>query len=246
MYGLPWARSWCRESRLIVINRVLSESWRITTLDRVGNPRFYMWAVLLPPALVLAAVCLSIVSGAARFDLSIDALSALPWAIASQAPMVAFFALGEEVGWRGFLLPRLILAGLGEYQALAMTGLIWGLWHAPIILRGYNYPGHPYLGVTMMTVFCTLIGTVFGWLRLASTSVWPAAAAHAAINLTLVQLASPFLAAGYDRTIAGLLTSVIGWIPLIAICAWLIWTRRLPALRGDSVGSASAMAMGLR
>ncbi len=54
-------------------------------------------------------------------------------------------ALGEELGWRGFLLPSLL--PLGQWRAILMSGLIWGVWHAPAILQGHNYPSQPVLGV---------------------------------------------------------------------------------------------------
>ena len=90
-------------------------------------------------------------------------------------------ALGEELGWRGWLLPKLM--PLGTVPALMLSGVIWGLWHSPLILLGYNYPAAPgWLGLTMMIGMCIVVGAVFGWLRLRSESVWPAALAHGAFN----------------------------------------------------------------
>jgi uncharacterized protein len=90
-------------------------------------------------------------------------------------------ALGEEIGWRGWLLPKLM--PLGPVPAIIISGVIWGAWHAPLILLGYNYPGVPgWLGVLLMIGMCTVIGGVFGWLRLRSGSVWPAALAHGSFN----------------------------------------------------------------
>jgi len=99
------------------------------------------------------------------------------------APFINFIpAFGEEYGWRGFLLPKLI----GRFNllgGLVLTGTVWGVWHAPLILMGYNYPHHPDLaGVTAFTVWCILAGFFLGWLRLKSKSVLPAALGHGAIN----------------------------------------------------------------
>src|SRR5699024_6742856 len=60
--------------------------------------------------------------------------------------------LGEEIGWRAFLYPR--LEKLYQTSALLIGGIIWGFWHAPMILMGHNYPGTPFLGVFMMVLFC--------------------------------------------------------------------------------------------
>jgi len=99
------------------------------------------------------------------------------------APFINFIpALGEEYGWRGFLLPKLV----GRFNllgGLVLTGTAWGIWHAPLILMGYNYPHHPDLvGVAAFTVWCILVGFFLGWLRLKSKSVLPAALGHGAIN----------------------------------------------------------------
>ena len=94
-------------------------------------------------------------------------------------------SLGEEVGWRGMLLP-LLCERMSERRAAIVSGIIWGLWHAPIIAMGHNYgmgyPGFPVTGILTMVVACTSIGCLLSWLRLRSGSVWPCAVAHGAIN----------------------------------------------------------------
>lgn len=89
--------------------------------------------------------------------------------------------LGEEIGWRGFLTPALM--PLGKAPALVLSGIIWALWHSPLIFIGFNYPGYPRpAAMGLMIVFCILLGTILSWTRAASTSVIPAAVAHAAVN----------------------------------------------------------------
>ncbi len=143
------------------------------------------------------------------------------------APAInAIFALGEELGWRGYLLTKLL--PLGQWPALLITGTVWGLWHAPIILLGYNYPKHPVLGVLLMTVFCVILGVLFGWMRLATGSIWPAVIAHAALNGSAGAMYL-FLKAGetFDTAHAGI-TGWSGWIPLLAWILLLVATGRLP------------------
>ena len=149
-------------------------------------------------------------------------------ALTIAVPINAVFALGEELGWRGYLLPRLV-ALLGPWPGLLAHGAIWGFWHAPlIVLISYNYPGHPYLGVPWFTIFGVLFGIWLGWLRLASDSVWPATVGHAALNavagLPLVLLQ------GVDPAIGGTLYSPVGWVVLLLATAWLVRTGRLPRL----------------
>jgi uncharacterized protein len=75
---------------------------------------------------------------------------------------------------------------LGGRKAMLLMGLIWGVWHWPIILMGHNYgldyPGAPFLGPLAMTWFCLVIGIFLGWVTLKSNSVWPAVIGHAAVN----------------------------------------------------------------
>ena len=102
------------------------------------------------------------------------------------APFINFIpAFGEEYGWRGFLLHKL-MGRLSLFRGVLLTGTIWGLWHAPLILMGYNYPHYPdFIGVAAFTVWAILAGFFLGWLRLKSRSVFPAALGHGAINAYL-------------------------------------------------------------
>jgi len=116
-----------------------------------------------------------------------------PWLIvALQTLQATLFApllnmlpsFGEEFGWHGYLLPKLL--PLGGRKAILLTGIIWGVWHWPLILMGYNYgadyAGVPYLGLLAMLWFCVVSGAVFGWLDIKAGSIWPAVIGHGALN----------------------------------------------------------------
>jgi len=92
----------------------------------------------------------------------------------------AFATIGEELGWRGWLLPS--LRPLGTWPALIVTGAVWGLWHSPIILLGYDFGQPNAFGVLMMVGGCVFLGILIGWLRLRSGSIWPSVFAHAGFN----------------------------------------------------------------
>lgn len=96
------------------------------------------------------------------------------------ALLSGLLAFGEELGWRGWLLPS--LRPLGTWPALLISGAVWGLWHSPIILLGYNFDQPNLFGVAMMTGGTVLFGILLGWLRLRAASVWPAVFAHGALN----------------------------------------------------------------
>jgi membrane protease YdiL (CAAX protease family) len=97
------------------------------------------------------------------------------------APFLAIvIAFGEEYGWRGYLQSELLK--MGRVRGVLLLGVIWGAWHWPIILMGYNYPGHPLLGVLLMTLYTTGLAVVLGYAVLRSGSVLLAAYLHALNN----------------------------------------------------------------
>jgi len=143
--------------------------------------------------------------------------------VASLANLPAVF--GEELGWRGWLLPN--LRPLGVWPALLISGVVWGLWHSPIILLGYNYGRTDAVGVLLMVGWCILLGVVFGWLRLRSASVWPAVFAHAAVNAATGTLLILFTASGSPAGVGGTLLGWSGWILLAVIAVVLAVTGQL-------------------
>ena len=100
--------------------------------------------------------------------------------LALGATINAAFALGEEFGWRGAFLTE--LAPLGFWGASVGIGLVWGLWHAPVILEGYNFPGNPVLGVGVMTVACLAMSPVYTYVAVSARSVLAPAILHGTFN----------------------------------------------------------------
>lgn len=92
--------------------------------------------------------------------------------------MMGFF--GEEYGWRGFL--QRSLEQMGRVKATLLVGAIWGIWHFPLILMGYNYPGTPILGMLLMTIFCIEFAFFLAYAVYKSKGVWTAAFLHAINN----------------------------------------------------------------
>jgi uncharacterized protein len=88
---------------------------------------------------------------------------------------------GEELGWRGYLLPRLVDARVPRPALL--TALIWGAWHLPVVFGGvYAVGASPLISAVLLMISATLVGLIIGWLRLSTGSVWPCILAHAAWN----------------------------------------------------------------
>lgn len=97
------------------------------------------------------------------------------------APFMALLiAFGEEYGWRGYLQSELVK--IGKVRGIVLVGVIWGVWHTPVILMGHNYPGYPVLGSFLMVLYCIGLSFLLGFAVLKSGSVWLAAYLHGLNN----------------------------------------------------------------
>ncbi len=92
-------------------------------------------------------------------------------------------AFGEEYGWRGYLQTE--LTRLGRIRGVFLLGIIWGIWHWPVIWMGYNYPGQPILGSIAMVFVCVILAYFFAYAVFKSNGIWTAAYLHALNNQTL-------------------------------------------------------------
>lgn len=92
----------------------------------------------------------------------------------------ALAALGEELGWRGLLLAE--LSPLGFWKLSGITGIIWGIWHAPVILQGHNFPDAPIAGILVMTVATVTLSPVYTYLTVRANSVLAATFFHGSFN----------------------------------------------------------------
>ena len=204
--------------------------------------KYYLLGWLFPLAAVVVISLLAVGLGLAQPDLTLGHANASiageasgasqafpPWVLVVQVLLTSLLATpllwGEEFGWRGYLQLR-IAPGRPLLAALA-TGVIWGLWHLPVNLRGYNFPGQPVLGMVVFTVSAVLLSVIFGWIRQRSGSIWAASLAHAATNaiggsLMLVL----FFGTGNPLFVAYL--GILGWVPLGALAGWIAWRGYRP------------------
>ena len=97
-------------------------------------------------------------------------------------------------------------------KASLIIGFIWGIWHAPIILMGHNYPQHPAAGVLMMTILCILLTPLFLYVTIKSKSVIAAAIIHGTLNGT-AGISILVISGGNDLTTG--LTGLAGFTALI-------------------------------
>src|SRR5919202_970234 len=159
-------------------------------------------ALILPIVIGTIAYGLAWTTGLAQFDPQPSAgLGAQLASEVTSSPMAMFvimlvlativwvfpqsvFAAGEEIGWRGYMLTRLIDAGVP--RPVLVSGLIWGLWHIPLVLAGVYVAGSsPVVSAPLLMVGATSTGFVIARMRLETGSIWPAIALHGAWNSTI-------------------------------------------------------------
>jgi len=124
----------------------------------------------------------------------------------------ALFGLGEELGWRGYLLKA--LQNKKFLPVSLIIGIVWGLWHFPLILLGHNYPQHPVAGVGMMLIFCILLTPMMIYIVIKSKSVITAAIFHGANN-AICGITILYLSGGNDITNG--VTGIAGFIALLLV-----------------------------
>lgn len=138
----------------------------------------------------------------------------------------SFAALGEEAGWCGYMMPKMIrLWGVGK--AVVIGGIIWGVWHWPLTYVGHNfgreYFGYPFTGFAAMCILCVFMGIILTFMTYKSGSIWPAVILHA-INNNSPSILQYFI--NNDKITGWRSDSVLSF--LISMIPMMIIASRLP------------------
>jgi uncharacterized protein len=198
------------------------EGWSDLGLQRLGLRQMAI-AIALPIVVLAAAYGIVWATGVAQFN-SAGLSNWGPWdRFVLNLSVALVVCFGEEIGWRGYLLPKLM--PLGHRTALLLSGLLQAIWHVPFIVFTvyYHGDGNAWIVVPLFLATMSVAGVLFGYLRLASGSVWPAVIAHAVVNVywsmfNAVTLTDTPLAYEYLAGESGILT-----LTGVAIAAvWLI------------------------
>lgn len=181
--------------------------------------KYLLAAILLPmfyigiPGIILSICNPNTVSGEWKISLIINFVVSVLSNI--------LLTLGEEIGWRGFLLPKLA-EGIGERRALLLTGIIWGLWHCPLLIAGIYLPGiSTWYKLPMFLLVIIAVGIVIGILTLRSGSIWPAVVMHAVhntLNQNVLGSSNPIQCQEYLVGEVGILTVVI----VVGVALWML------------------------
>jgi membrane protease YdiL (CAAX protease family) len=158
-----------------------------------------------------------------------------------QSLMGSVVTIGEEFGWRGYVQEKM-MRNFGLNRGLIILGLIWGYWHLPIGLMGWNFPNHAILGALVLTPLSTVFFGIFlGWLYLRSRSIWMPILAHAAMNLTGMLLLSEIAMKG--SSIFHKLLFIAAWGVVAGVCIIslnkkkpMLWQEKYDSNEGSGEG----------
>ena len=238
-FGL-FAIMWIPAVAAQLTKRLVSKSAFVR--PQLPRPSFILSSIFLPPLVFGIIYGLSAALGWATFDpdlqqmtktLSAETAVALPpkfvillgTLFASMTFGLFFTCLGtagEELGWTGFLLPRL-LARLSPLPSAVLYGTIWGLWHAPLIYGGFNYPGEPLAGIALMCLFCIALAMVQTAVWLRTRTVLATTLVHASVNAQARGLWALLFPQATVSVLLGGAAGLVG-VVIIAVIGFL-WLR---------------------
>lgn len=221
-------------SAILVQKVIYGESLREPLGITFNINRWFLIAWLLPPIIAIATFGISLLFPGVTYspemagifppeqleqiETQIGELPLHPFWLALFAGLFAGITLnavagfGEELGWRGFLVKELNF--MKFWKLSASIGIIWGVWHTPLILLGHNYPQHPIVGVFMMIMYTLLLTPIITYVRLKAKSVIAAAIMHGTVNGT-GGLSVIIIAGGNDLLIG--ITGIAGFIILLLV-----------------------------
>jgi len=201
--GIMWCPALAAMATLKLIGRKLSElgwSWPATRYA------FWSWALPLFYAFIAYVIVWSFGLGGFPNHQFMDQLvtrMGLPISPAAATTLYILLAgsfglarglasaLGEEIGWRGFLVPELFKK-VGFTGTALISGAVWSCWHYPLLIWGdYNSGTPTSYGLTCFTVMVVSLSFVFAWMRLKSGSLWTGALLHASHNLYIQGIFTP-------------------------------------------------------
>ncbi|MDP4152251.1 MAG: type II CAAX endopeptidase family protein [Bacillota bacterium] len=229
-----------------------------------GHAKYYLFSYFAPTLLIILSAAVYFLIFPGLFDPQFSTIKQAAEAsgkTAANAELVIFAqsleiliigpivniipTLGEELGWRGYLLPKLRMF-FSDRAALVITGAIWGVWHAPIIAMGHNYGtkylGYPWLGIFAMIVFCVALGIVEGYITIKVGSAIPAAMIHSAVNAG-AGFPIYMIKGGYNTLLGPAITGLVGGLPLIMLAVILFIKAGNKTSKIDVQGIAQELSL---
>jgi membrane protease YdiL (CAAX protease family) len=244
---------WFPTIAAIITKKVTKDSYKVGIRPHIkSNKKHYIQAALLPGLLIFVGATAYFLLFPNDFDLTFTYVRSLagdgftpPFTLTIPivtlvalgaillAPLVFvnhIFGFGEEYGWRGYILPKL-QSFMSDRKAVVISSLLWGLGHAPLVCYGLNYyfdyPGFPYSGILMMTLFAAVIGVWLSYMTIRTKSVIAASIAHGAIN-AIRELPAFVAVSGINTLIGPKPSGIIGLVGFIVLSFICLYKMREP------------------
>ena len=217
----------------VITRKITNEGFRLTGensmmlgIDLKGKKWiFFLLAMFLPvlySTLGDGIICMLCPEAFGDTKASVFVVIIYPLFTVVYGVVLSFAAFGEEFGWRGYMMPKLIEL-MGMRKALIVGGIIWGIWHAPLTCVGHNfgmdYPGFPFTGIIFMCLFCTALGVILTYVTVKTNSIWPAAFMHAVNN----SMPSALVLFMNQNVEIPMWIHILSNIPLLLIAIFCFW-----------------------
>lgn len=233
----------------VILTRIITKEGSadsyLKLIEFKKNLKYYLIAWFVPSLLIILGAVLYFIIFRADYSPEMEYLSnvykgqgvtvtpdQLTALLVSQTVTAIFLApllncitcFGEEWGWRGYLLPKM-LEKMSVLPAVIISGIIWGLWHLPLIIMGHNYGVnynfYPYGGILAMCVFCIFVGAFLSFVTIKSKSCIPAIIGHGAIN-GMASVGIYYSKTGGNPFIGPSAVGIIGGLPLLITAVVMI------------------------
>src|SRR5918994_1176373 len=200
------------------------EGWKVLGLHRLG---LSVWWIAFGLTLLITVAASAVVWATPLASFIVPEGGLIDSLLSFLIQVVLFtltFALAEEIGIRGYLLPKLV--SLGRTRALALSGLVFATWHMPLILLTPVFPvGNKLISLPLFYATVVAASFVYGYLRLYTGSVWPASLAHAAHNAAWGALGA-FTLTSYPVLVNKYLVGDFGVLILVGAVIGAVWLNR--------------------
>jgi len=206
------------------------DGWRPLGMTRLGL-RYWPFALLATAGVSALAIVGVALAGAGSLTVPSGDWLQSSLILCITGPILAF---AEEIGWRGYLQPRLEF--LGERRAMLVVAVVWICWHLPYILLTpyYHAEGQRALVLILFGAAVVAFSFLFGYLRIRSGSVWPAVLAHFAHNASFAVLATYVITTDHPVVVNEYLAGDTGLFVLVGTAACAIaLARRGATVNGD-------------
>jgi len=211
---------------LLVVTRdgYSMEGWKVLGLHKLGLKGW--WIAFLAPLLIgVVATAIVWATPLAKFVMPDHVVSQIISFFIGIVLVTLTLSLGEEVGWRGYLLPQLL--SVGWTRAFVLVGLVWAAWHMPLIFLTplYHSAGNRLIVVPLFVATIVAASFFFGYLRIWTGSVWPASIAHSSHNVAWGTLAA-FTVTSNPVVVNEYLVGDNGILILVGVALAALWLGR--------------------